>query len=169
VSPDAWRRGGVARLKSRIWRAARPREGPCFLAVTAGRIGSGFFTPMRNCSLPGRHITDCQMRLYMSFRRAETPTIAAAKAGFSAASAYRIEQDPRLPSQKKAPRGRRRSDPLAAVWDSEVVPLLKSAPGLRPVAIFDEIRRRHPEISIGVRRTLERRITAWNRPATIAA
>jgi hypothetical protein len=80
---------------------------------------------MRNCSLPGRHITDCQMRLYMSFRQADTPTIAAAKAGFSAATAYRIEQDPRLPSQKKAPRGRRRRDPLAEVWDSEIVPLLK--------------------------------------------
>ena len=25
--------------------------------------------PMRNRSLPGRHITDCQMRLYMSFRK----------------------------------------------------------------------------------------------------
>jgi len=32
---------------------------------------------------------------------------------------------------------------------------------LRPVAIFDEIRRRHPEIGVGVRRTLERRIRAW--------
>jgi hypothetical protein len=60
---------------------------------------------MRNRSLPGRHITDRQMRLYMSFRQAETPTVAAAKAGFSAATAYRIEQDRRLPSQKKAPRG----------------------------------------------------------------
>src|ERR1700719_3222107 len=108
---------------------------------------------MKDRNLPGRHITDCQMRLYMSFRQAEMPTIAAAKAGFSAATAYRIEQDPRLPSQKKAPRGRRRRDPLARVWDSEVVPLLKSAPGLRPVAIFDEIRRRHPEIDAGVRRT----------------
>ena len=64
------------------------------------------------------------------------PIIAAAKAGFSTAAAYPIEQDPRLPSQKKMPRGRRRQDPLAAVWDSEVVPLLKSTPGLRPVAIF---------------------------------
>ena len=97
----------------------------------------------------------------MSFRQAETPTVAAAKAGFSAATAYRIERDPRRPSQKKAPRGRRRRDPLVAVWDSEVVPLLKSAPGLRPVAIFDEIRRRHPEISAGIRRTLERRIRSW--------
>src|SRR5215467_432877 len=117
--------------------------------------------PMRNRTLPGRHITDCQMRLYMTFRHTEPPNIAAAKAGFSTATAYRLEQDPRLPSQKKLPRGRRRQDPLAAVWDSEVVPLLESTPGLRPVAIFDEIRRRHPEIGAGVRRTLERRIRTW--------
>jgi transposase InsO family protein len=97
----------------------------------------------------------------MSFRQTETLSVAAAKAGFSSATAYRIEQDLRLPSQKRLPRGRRRQDPLAAVWDSEVVPLLKSVPGLRPVAIFDEIRRRHPEIGAGVRRTLERRIRTW--------
>jgi hypothetical protein len=97
----------------------------------------------------------------MSFRQSETASVAAAKAGFSAATAYRIEDDPRLPSQKKAPRRRRRQDPLAAVWDSEVVPLLKSTPGLRPIAIFDEIRRRHPEIGAGIRRTLERRIRSW--------
>jgi hypothetical protein len=44
-------------------------------------------------SLPGRHIIDSQIRQYMSFRQAETSTIAAAKAGFSAATANRIEQD----------------------------------------------------------------------------
>jgi transposase InsO family protein len=97
----------------------------------------------------------------MSFRHAEPPVIAAAKAGFSTASAYRIEQDPRLPSQKQAPRERRRRDPLSAVWDSEVVPLLKNVAGLRPIAIFDEMRRRHPEIGASVRRTLERRIRTW--------
>ena len=116
---------------------------------------------MRNRTLPGRHITDCQMRLYMTLRHTEPPMLAAAKAGFSSATAYRIEQDPRPPSQKKTLRGRRRPDPLGGVWDSEVVPLLKNTPGLRPVAIFDEIRRRHPEIGAGVRRTLERRIRTW--------
>ena len=97
----------------------------------------------------------------MSLRQTETPVIAAAKAGFSVATAYRITEDSRLPSQKKAPRGRRRRDPLATVWDSEVVPLLKSVAGLRPVAILDELRRRHPEIGTGIRRTLERRIRTW--------
>jgi hypothetical protein len=116
---------------------------------------------MRNLALPGRHITDCQLRLFMSFRQTDNPVIAAAKAGFSSATAYRIEHDPRLPSHKQAPRSRRRQDPLASVWDSEIVPLLQSSPGLRPVAVFDEVRRRHPEIGTGIRRTLERRIRTW--------
>jgi transposase InsO family protein len=97
----------------------------------------------------------------MKFRRTEPAPVAAARAGFSPATGYRIEQDPRLPSQKGVPRGRRRPDPLVAVWDSEIIPLLQAAPGLRPVAVFEEVLRRHPELGAGVRRTLERRIRAW--------
>ncbi|MHB8287501.1 MAG: IS21 family transposase [Caulobacteraceae bacterium] len=111
--------------------------------------------------MPGRHVTDSQMRLYMTYRQTNPARIAAAKSGFSGASAYRLEKDPRLPSTKKAPRERRRPDPIGAVWDSEIVPLLKAAPGLRPVAIFEEVQRRHPELGSGVRRTVERRIRAW--------
>src|ERR1700738_435041 len=62
---------------------------------------------------------------------------------------------------KQNPRGRRRPDPLAGVWDSEIVPMLEAAPGIRAVAIFEEICRRHPEIVTGVRRTVERRIGKW--------
>jgi hypothetical protein len=97
----------------------------------------------------------------MKSRQTNVPALAAAKAGFSTATAYRIEADPRLPSQKEKPRGRRRPDPLAGVWDSEIVPMLETAPGIRAVAIFEEICRRHPEIVTGVRRTLERRIGKW--------
>lgn len=97
----------------------------------------------------------------MKFRQTETIAVAAAKASFSAATAYRIEQDPRLPSTKKEPRERRRPDPLSAVFEQEVVPLLAAAPGLRPIAIFEEIVRRHPELGHGIRRTLERRIRGW--------
>jgi hypothetical protein len=101
------------------------------------------------------------MRLYMKFRHTDTAPIAAAKAGFSPSTAYRLDKDPRLPSHKKAPRGRRRPDPLARVWDSEIVPLLQTAPSLRPVALFEEIIRRHPELGTGIRRTLERRVRSW--------
>ncbi len=90
---------------------------------------------LRTDSLPGRHVTDRQMRLYMIFRRNHSPTVAAAKAGFSAAAAYRFEKSSGLPSQKKAPRERRRLDPLAGVWDNEVVPMLIAAPALRSIAI----------------------------------
>jgi hypothetical protein len=108
--------------------------------------------------LPGLPITDHQMRLYMRFRHIDAPAAAAAKAGFSTATAYRIEADPRLPSQKTKPRTRRRPDPVAGVWQSEIVPMLEAAPGIRAVAIFEELGRRHPEIGAGVRRTLERRV-----------
>ena len=97
----------------------------------------------------------------MKSRQISAPAVAAAKAGFSRATAYRIEADPRLPSQKKQERGRRRPDPLAGVWDAEIVPILKANPGIRAIAVVGEIRRRHPEISPGIRRTLERRIRTW--------
>jgi hypothetical protein len=41
------------------------------------------------------------------------------------------------------------------------VPILKSAPGIRAIAVLEEIRRRHPDIAPGIRRTLERRIRTW--------
>ncbi len=97
----------------------------------------------------------------MCSRQTHDTAIAAAKAGFSTATAYRIEGDPRLPSQKKVPRARRRPDPLADVWDAEILPILEAAPGIRAIAVLAEIRRRYPQISPGIRRTLERRMRTW--------
>jgi hypothetical protein len=111
--------------------------------------------------LPGRHVTDHQMRLYMTFRQTDGAAVAAAKAAISSATAYRFEQDHRLPPAVHKVRTRRRPDPLADFFDTEVTPLLKAAPDLRAVAIFEEMQRRHPHLSPGARRTLERRIRAW--------
>jgi hypothetical protein len=111
--------------------------------------------------MPGRHITDQQMRLYMTLKQTNSTPVAAAKAGMSQATGYRLQADPTLPSQKKFARGRRRPDPLAYIFDTEVVPLLKASPGIRAVAVYEELLRRHPDLSTGIRRTLERRISAW--------
>ena len=113
--------------------------------------------------MPGRHVTDHQMRLFMTLRQTHPVPVAATKAGMSPATGYRLQADPVLPSYKQAkhPRKRRRPDPLADIFEPEVVPLLKANPGLRPVAIFEEMLRRHPELSPGIRRTLERRIRTW--------
>src|SRR5205823_1411831 len=136
------------RGKIAVWRPEWPGE----------ECGS---SRQKDRSLPGRHVTDCQTRLFMKSRQTSTPSVAAAMAGFSRATAYRIEADPRLPSQKKPPRERRRPDPLRHLWEAEVVPMLKAAPSIRAVAVFEEMRRRHPELPEGVRRTLERRIRQW--------
>jgi hypothetical protein len=101
------------------------------------------------------------MRLFMKLRQTHSIAVAAAKSSISSATAYRIDSDNRLPSQKKLPRERRRPDPLVDIFDAEVVPILQSSPGIRSVALYDEMLRRHPELGMGIRRTLERRISAW--------
>ncbi|WP_417629203.1 IS21 family transposase [Novosphingobium panipatense] len=111
--------------------------------------------------MPGCHVNDHQMRFFMKLRQTNSIAVAAAKAGFSTATGYRIAGDPMLPSQRGTPRERRRPDPLADIFEQEVVPLLKAGPGLRAVAIFEEMRRRHPDLDPGIRRTLERRIRSW--------
>ena len=85
--------------------------------------------------------------------------MAAAKAAISTATGYRIETDPRLhaplrlPSQRTV-RGRRRPDPLAGIFEQEYLRLLQREPHLRAVTIFEELLRRHPELSHRGRRTL---------------
>ena len=97
----------------------------------------------------------------MNFRQTDTPRTAAAKASFSTPTAYRIEQGPRLPSQRDSVRTRRRPDPLADLFETEMVPLLEATPALRSVALFEELLRRHPTLDAGIRRTLERRVRTW--------
>lgn len=114
--------------------------------------------------MPGRFITDRQHEDYMTLRPHHSQKIAAAKAGFSTSTGGRIDRDPRPPSEKR--RARRHAggkpDPLIGLWDEEIVPLLVATPALRPIAVLEEMERRHPERDLaGARRTLERRMRAW--------
>ena len=97
----------------------------------------------------------------MTLKKTHTIDVAAAKAGFSRATGYRLAEDPSLLSGKVAPRGRRRPDPLADIFETEVVPILENSPGIRSVGVFEALMQRHPDLDPGVRRTLERRIRAW--------
>jgi hypothetical protein len=113
--------------------------------------------------MPGRHVNDQQVRLYMRLRTTRPQATAAAMAGISVATGRRIERDPRPPSSRREPRDyRTRPDPLEGLWDEEVVPMLEAAPALRPITILRELARRHPDrLDDSVRRTLERRIRTW--------
>jgi hypothetical protein len=97
----------------------------------------------------------------MNLRRTHSRETAAARAGFSASTGRRLDADPRMPSQKRTPRARRRPDPLADYWDSEIVPMLMAHPGVRPITVLGEMQRRHTSFSGDLRRTLERRIRLW--------
>jgi hypothetical protein len=96
----------------------------------------------------------CQTRLFKKSRQTNSPAAAAAVAGISRATGYRIESDPRLPSQKKLPRGRRRPDALASVWDAEPISkrlmyrnkgCRRRPCGVRLVAVIPALRARCPD------------------------
>lgn len=100
----------------------------------------------------------------MELRRHHPQRVAAAKTGFSERTGRRIEGDPRLPSQKAAERPLRRqvADPLGGLWESDILPLLVTRPGVRPVTVLEEMQRSHPDRDWHrLRRTLERRVRAW--------
>ena len=84
----------------------------------------------------------------MILKKTHTIDVAAAKAGFSRATGYRLAEDPSLLSGKAAPRGRRRPDPLVDIFETEVVPILENSPGIRPVGVFEALMQRH---RLGVR------------------
>src|SRR5450759_4443017 len=88
--------------------------------------------------MPGKRITDHQVHKYKQHRNKLSQAASAAKAGISERSARRIEDAQSLPSQRPARSWRTREDPLSAVWDGEVIPLLQTDA---------RAQRRHPGVS----------------------
>lgn len=94
----------------------------------------------------------------------KTQAAAAAAAGMSVRTAGVWEHGP-LPSGAKQRRSwRTRSDPFAAVWASEIEPLLlRDTEGvLESTFLFEHLARRHPgRFAPGQVRTLQRRVREW--------
>lgn len=113
--------------------------------------------------MPGKPVTDQQARLYMHDRPRHPQRIAAARAGFSERTARRLEADPRLPSQRRAERGRTVPDPLAAVWEPVVLPILERDPAVQAITLLRHLQMTDPDAfpDDRVRRTLERRVRDW--------
>lgn len=112
--------------------------------------------------MPGKKITDHQVNKYKQHRNTLNQVAAAAKAAISERSARRIDSSDTLPSQRPTRDWRTREDPLAAAWEDEVVPLLRSDARLNAVTLLEELQRRHPgEYDSGVLRTLQRRMRQW--------
>ena len=113
--------------------------------------------------MPGKPATDQQVRVYMNDRLHHSQRLAAARAGLSARTARRIDADPRLPSQRMPARGRTVPDPLEAVWDKVLVPILQRDSAVQAVALLRHLQITDPDRfpNDRVRRTLERRVREW--------
>lgn len=112
--------------------------------------------------MPGKWLGDTQVKRYKEIRRKCSQEVAANKMGISVRTARRIERRDRLPSQREPRTWRTRKDPLAAYWETEILPLLRRAPGLMATTILEELRQRYPdEIDPKHLRTLQRRIRDW--------
>ena len=107
--------------------------------------------------------TDTQVRRLLKLSKEGLPlSTLAAKAGMDVKTARKYLKSGRLPSQMKAPRDwRTREDPFSDVWP-EIETLIKEAPNLQALTIFQELQRRYPEkFQDGQLRTLQRRIRIW--------
>jgi transposase InsO family protein len=112
--------------------------------------------------MPGKRITNQQIRLYMKLRNTgTTQDTSSAKAGMSERTGRRIEHGP-IPRPKPSRHWRTRTDPLRLIWDKDLVPLLEAKPGLLPITLFEWLEDNYPgQYQKTIMRTLQRRIKKW--------
>ena len=108
--------------------------------------------------MSGKHITSQQESIYMKERNiGETQELAAAKSGMSISSGYRTEKGLRQPNKPRT--HRTRIDPLADIWESELVPLLQKEYTLTGLTLWEHLDDNFPEeYPYGLLRTLQRRV-----------
>ncbi len=111
--------------------------------------------------MSGKHITQLQENSYMKNRHTGcTQETSAAKAGISVRSGRRIEKGER--AEHKERKWRTRKDPLEAVWDSELVPLLENESSLTGITLWEHLDEQHPgKYPEKYLRTLQRRVKHW--------
>jgi transposase InsO family protein len=112
--------------------------------------------------LPGKRITQHQESLYMSKRQqGKSQETAAACAAISQRSGRRIENGERhsIPGERH---WRTREDPLEAIWEKELVPLLEKEPQLTGLTLWEYLEDEHAgQFPYQVLRTLQRRVKHW--------
>ena len=86
--------------------------------------------------------------------------VSSAKSGISIRSGRRIERSERSHHTKR--HWRTRDDPLAAVWQSDLEPLLQKEPDLTGLTLLEYLDDKFPgRYEQSVLRTLQRRVKHW--------
>lgn len=95
-------------------------------------------------------------------KQGNTQSSAAAKTGISERSARRIDHGELSLDPSPARHWRTRKDPLATVWEIDLLPALEANPKLLPATLLELLCERYPDdFDDGIARTLQRRIKAW--------
>lgn len=115
--------------------------------------------------MSGRSKTVEQKELYMLEKNnGALARTAAATAGVSERTGRRMEHDPdwRAAGQRSKRKYRTRGDPFEAVWETEIVPLLMTAPQLQAQTLLRNLQADHVgEYPDSLLRTLQRRVRLW--------
>jgi hypothetical protein len=112
--------------------------------------------------MPGKLIETYQVRVYMNARELGlTQAEAAYVAQFSERSGQRIESGDYQPNRGRVREWRTCADPLAEVWESELEPMLRATPKLKPMTLFEYLQTKYPGKYPQVLRTLQRRVATW--------
>ena len=91
-----------------------------------------------------------------------TQETAAAKGGMSVRSGRRIEKGTHQPARGRPHDWRTRADPLAGVWEQELVPMLEEQPQLQALTLLEHLQQQYPgQYGRSVLRTLQRRVRQW--------
>ncbi len=89
-----------------------------------------------------------------------TQELSSAKAGISVRSGRRVEKGETV--KQKSRHWRTRKDPLEAVWDTQLVPLLEQEPSLTGITLWDYLDETYPgTYPERLLRTLQRRVKHW--------
>jgi len=112
--------------------------------------------------MPGKHINQNQVNLYMTIRNEGfNQKSAAAKSAISERSARRIEKG-QHDDLKTRRAYRTRKDPLSGAFEEHLIPLLEKEPSLTPMTLFEELLERCPDqFDNRCLRTIQRRVKQW--------
>jgi len=90
-----------------------------------------------------------------------TQAVAAARAGISAQTAYKIDHNKHRPKKDRKHDWKTRKDPFVEVWDKSVKPLLEQGV-YEATFILEELQKQYPDkYPDNLLRTLQRRIKRW--------
>lgn len=112
--------------------------------------------------MPGKRITQQQVKLYMTYRKnGLNQNAASAKTGISQRSGRTIEKDG-PPKPGKGRHWRTRKDPFADVWESDIEPFLIEYPEVSPLTLLEYLQDQYPsQYPDKLLRTLQRRVKKY--------